>query len=326
MKEQGIIHLLLLQMLLHLSCISNHNGCTDPLASNFDPSAINDDNNCIYDTIVVSPDWTVVLSAQVNETSGLIFWNGALCTMNDDSDTRLYLLDPVTGEITGNYELTGVVNRDWEDLAQDEEFIYVGDIGNNMGNRKDLHILRIEKLSLISGNPFIDTISFTFSDQQNFVSTGANRTEFDCEAFIVSSDSIFLFTKNWLSGTTSKYTLSKLPGKYVAKKRESFNTMGQVTGATFIEKEKILALCGYTALSQPFLYIFYDYPGNAFFAGTRKRVNIALPFHQVEGVATEDGLSYYLSNEAHTFSFGGEIPQKLFLLDLGELISESVDY
>jgi hypothetical protein len=318
MIELSTTYLIILLLSLQLSCNSQQAGCTDPLASNFNPSAINDDSSCIYDTVYLSPIWTIELSEQINETSGLIFWDGVLWTMNDNSDTRLYVLDTATGDITREYILPGVVNQDWEDLAQDEDYIYVGDIGNNLGNRRDLHILRIEKLSLISGNPSIDTIWFSFSDQHNFESSDANQTEFDCEALVVSSDSIYLFTKQWLTGFTTRYTMPKLPGSYVAQKRDSFDTKGQVTGATFLEQEKILALCGYSGLTVPFLYLFYDYPGDDFFAGSRKRVNISLPFHQIEGVTTVDGRRYYLSSEGNSLPLGGVIPQKLILLDLKE--------
>jgi hypothetical protein len=318
MMELSITYLLYLLLPLQFSCNTIQQGCTDPLASNFDPTAIDDDSSCIYDTIYVSPDWTIELSEKINETSGLILWDGDLWTMNDDADTRLYRLDTATGDITGEYTLPGVVNQDWEDLAQDEDYIYVGDIGNNLGNRRNLHILRIEKLSLTSGDPSIDTIWFSFSDQHNFEPSGANQTEFDCEAMVVSSDSIYLFTKQWLTGFTTRYSMPKLPGNFVAQKRDDFDTKGQVTGACFLEQEKVLALCGYTGLTIPFLYLFYDYPGDDFFAGKRKRVNIPLPFHQVEGVTTVDGVRYYLSNEGNSLPVGGVIPQKLIFLDLRE--------
>lgn len=307
---------------LLVSCNSSQPGCTDPLANNFNSSDTEEDHSCIYDTVYVSPEWTMELSEQIRETSGLIFWDEVLWTINDNTDTRLYLLNTATAEIISNYLLPGVVNQDWEDIAQDEGFIYVGDFGNNSGNRSDLHILRIEKLSLQSGDPSIDTIWFTFSDQQNLVPSGFNQTEFDCEAFVVSSDSIYLFTKQWLSGFTTQYALLKLPGSYTAQKRNNFDTKGQITGASFLEQERVLVLCGYTGLMQPFLYLFYDYPGYAFFSGNQKRVNISLPFHQIEGVATSNGLEYYVSNESSGTSQIVKIPQKLHVIDLSEYLKE----
>ena len=36
-------------------------------------------------------------------------------------------------------------NDDWEELAEDDEFIYIGDFGNNNGKRKNLCIYIIRK-------------------------------------------------------------------------------------------------------------------------------------------------------------------------------------
>ena len=316
------MYLLILLLSLQASCNSSQPGCTDPLAENFDSTATEEDHSCFYDTIYISPSWSVELSEQINETSGLIIWDEALWTINDNSDTRLYALDTTSGEIVADYLMPGVENRDWEEIAQDEDYVYVGDFGNNRGNRTDLHILRIEKLTLTSDDPSIDTIWFSFSDQQNFDPAGAQQTEFDCEAFVVSSDSIYLFTKQWLSGFTTQYSLSKHPGTYIAQKRSSFDTMGQVTGATFMEQEGLLILCGYAGLMQPFLYLFYDYQDYEFFSGVRQRVNISLPFHQVEGVTTSNGTGCYFSNESSTFNQIAKLPPKLHYIDLSEFLGD----
>jgi hypothetical protein len=312
-------------LLMPVSCNSGNSGCTDPQASNYDPSATVEDDSCIYEIVTLSPEWSIELSEMVNETSGLILWNGGLWTINDDTDPRLYKLDTLTGEVVDYKWLWGVVNRDWEALAQDEDFIYVGDFGNNTGNREDLRILRIEKRSLDSGKPSIDSISFTFSDQEDFTGTGLNQTEFDCEALVVSADSIYLFTKQWQSAYTTQYVLPKVPGNHIARNRKSFDTQGQVTGATLLEQERVLVLCGYSGLMQPFMYLFFDYEEDNYFSGIQQRVNIALPFHQIEGIASDDGIRYYLSNERATAQSFINIPQKLHLIDLSEVLSPHLE-
>jgi hypothetical protein len=272
--------------------------------------------------VFVEPIWTLDLEMQISETSGLISWDGVLWTHNDDTDTRLYLLDPSTAEIVGDYELPGVVNQDWEEISQDEQYIYVGDFGNNRGDRDNLSILRVEKSSLKSGSPSIDTIWFSYSDQPSLVSDGLNQTEFDCEAFVVSSDSIYLFSKQWLSGNTTRYVLPKVPGRHVAQKREVLNIQGLVTGASYLEEERLLVLCGYAGLSQPFLCIFSEYPHDDFFSGTHKRVNLSLPFHQVEAVCTSDGIHYYVSNERQSVNSYMNIPARMHFFDLEKVLEE----
>jgi hypothetical protein len=262
----------------------------------------------------------------LEETSGLILWDAYLWTHNDDSDTRLYGLDTATAKIEKTSILWKVENKDWEEIAQDEGYIYLGDFGNNGGNRTDLQILRIEKNSVISGKPIIDTIGFTYSDQHDIGAATFNQTEFDCEAFVVSSDSIYLFTKQWLTAHTTVYVLPKVPGSYIAEKRFTFNIEGLVTGATFLEDKHLLVLCGYSGLSQPFLQLLYDYPEDHFFSGNIRRVNVSLLFHQIEGVATEDGLKYFLSNEYSSLSTTGlVIPQKLHILDLEPYLGEYLE-
>ena len=310
-----------------VSCNTLNPGCNDPLAHNFDPSATSNDGCCVYDTVFVAPSKTMELSMVVEETSGLILWDGLLWTHNDNSDTRLYGLDTATAEIAKTHILWKVENYEWEEISQDEDYIYLGDFGNNgSGNREDLHILRVEKNSLKSGKPAMDTIWFTYSNQTDLSPSAPNQTDFDCEAFVVSSDSIYLFTKQWQSDNTPVYVLSKEPGAYVAQKKTTFAISGLVTGATYLEEKGLLVLCGYTGLLQPFLYLLYDYPGYQFFSGNKRRLNLSFPFHQVEGIATKDGLKYFISNEYFYHQPSGiEILQKLHVLDLGPYLREYIE-
>jgi hypothetical protein len=165
------------------------------------------------------------LIADTEETSGLIFWENQFWTHNDDNDTRLYALDTLYAGIVKNCPLRSITNTDWEELSQDDDHIYIGDFGNNSGNRINLKIFRATKNSVLNNSPVFDSVCFTYSDQADFT-PGAYKTDFDCEAFIVAEDSIYLFTKQWSGKGTSVYSLSKDPGNHVAKLRSSFNVKG----------------------------------------------------------------------------------------------------
>ncbi len=179
-------------------------GCTDPLAENYQAMATVNDGTCIYKATAVAPVQTNDLPAAISETSGLIRWNGALWTHNDDTDTQLFALEEPSGVIVQECHLPGVTNQDWEDIDQDDGWIYIGDFGNNSsGNRQNLHILRIEKANLCTVQPKIDTLWFQYEDQTDFSNQGSNATDFDCEAMVVGADSIYLFTKQWTSLGTS---------------------------------------------------------------------------------------------------------------------------
>jgi len=305
------------------SCNQKGQGCTDPRANNLVPGATENDGSCTYDQVWLVPVKTLVMDEKLSGTSGLISWNGRVWTHNDYDDTQLYALDTATAEIVGETLLPEVGNSDWEDIAQDGEYIYVGDFGNNAsGNRTDLHILRVEMASLISGSPSIDTLWFSYSDQEDLSPAQANQTDFDCEAMVVSASRIYLFTKQWLSGQTTLYVLPKEPGTHVAQKKEDFNIQGLVTGATLLDSEKLLMLCGYTGILQPFVYLFYDYGGEDFFSGNKRRVHIQIPFLQVEGITSSDGLTCFLSNESFVLEPASNLPQQLLRLDLSGLLGD----
>jgi hypothetical protein len=258
-----------LQLVL-TACQAQTPGCTDPLAKNYDPSATQNDGSCTYETAVVSPITTTTLSNTLSESSGLILWDDYVWTHNDDADTILYGLDSITGEIMVEHPLAGVMNIDWEEISQDEQYIYIGDFGNNgSGNRRDLHILRVEKSSLRTGIAKIDTIGFSYSDQTDFSDQGSNMTEFDCEAMIVSKDSIYLFTKQWVSAGTSIYSLPKEPGTYKAKYKASQDVQGLVTAACYVESKQLVVLTAYNSSLIPFFYLLYDFPGKEFLSTLR---------------------------------------------------------
>jgi hypothetical protein len=293
------------------------NGCTDPLANNYNGSATINDGSCTYNSASISPVSSVNLGSAVIETSGLIRWGNYVWTHNDNTDINIYGLDTTTGSIMQAYPLAGVSNYDWEEISQDSAYIYVGDFGNNgNGNRTNLHILRVDKNSLILGNPLIDTIWFSYSDQTDFSGSGSNNTDFDCEAFIVSADSIYLFTKQWVSNKTKIYSLPKSPGTYSAVSTASCDVQGLITGATYLESKRMVVLCGYSSLLQPFLYLFYDFNAHKFTSGNKRKISILLPFHQIEGIASTNGKKLFLSNESYINAPFINITQKLHIFDI----------
>ncbi|MEN8202855.1 MAG: T9SS C-terminal target domain-containing protein [Bacteroidota bacterium] len=321
MQKLYVILLILLQLFLP-ACQVLTPGCTDPLANNYDPSAIKNDGSCTYDPVAASPLKTIILDPALSESSGLIIWDGYIWTHNDDTDTTLYGLDPNSAGIVKEYHLEGVKNTDWEEISQDEQYIYIGDFGNNgSGNRRDLHILRIEKSSLLAGNAMIDTIWFSYSDQTDFSPQKVHMTDFDCEAMIVSNDSIYLFTKQWVSAGTSIYSLAKYPGTHKAQYKASHDIQGLVSGASYTESKQQIVLTAYTTLLDPFFYILSDFSGMDFFSGNKQRVGMSLPFYQIEGITTADGLHYYVSNELNTIDPLKKRTQSLHIFDLSPYLN-----
>lgn len=273
-------------------------------------------NNCEYSKKRIKTLLSTPLSDSIKETSGLVYFDNLFWTHNDDHDTMLYGLDE-SGKIKKKIKLNGVINHDWEEITQDSSYLYIGDFGNNYsGNRKDLSILKIEKRSFLQEQPHIETITFSYSNQSNFSPQKTNKTKFDCEAFVVTKDSIYLFTKEWKTATTSLFALPNKIGHQVAQLQASWNCKGLITGATYFEAEKKIMLCGYTKRGSSFLYLLYDFEGNHFFSGCKRRINLKMRFHQIEGIATKDGNTFYLTNEALIRKPFLKIPQQWHVVEL----------
>lgn len=310
------IFLLFLSTLLTNVAVAQISGCTDLEAKNYNPNALINDGSCVYVKTKIKPLYSMPISDTLHETSGLILWNKKLWSINDDRDTHLYSFDS-TGTHLQKYPLKYVKNKDWEDVTQDSLYIYIGDFGNNVsGNRQDLHILKIEKRSLPESNPKIDTIAFSFENQYNFEKQKSNKTNFDCETILATKDSLYLFTKEWNSKQTRLYVLPKSAGKYQAKFKATLNVKGLITGGVILENKKTIVLCGYSKKLQPFLYLLYDYKNTDFFSANKRKIKLALPFHQIEGIASNDGLHYYLTNENFERKPFISVNQQLHKIDL----------
>lgn len=302
------------------STYSQISGCTDSQSINFNPKASKNDGNCDYKFSKIKPQSSIKLSDTLIETSGLMAFDNLLWTHNDDHDTTIYGLNSI-GKIKSKIKLEKVKNNDWEEISQDSAYIYIGDFGNNYrGNRSDLHILRIEKNSFLSNNPLIESIAFSYSNQTDFTVQKENTTDFDCEAFVVSQDSIYLFTKQWTSKKTSVYVLPKTPGNYIAQLKETLNVDGLITAATPLPSKNGIVLCGYSKMLYPFLFLITDLKNYTFSTANKRKIKLALSFHQIEGIATIDGFHFYLTNESFIRKPIFNTPQQMHTVDLSRFL------
>lgn len=268
-------------------------GCTDVQAINYNSLATTNDGSCIYPPTMLNITSNTI-SSSLSETSGLIYWNQHFYTHNDDTDTNMYEIDSV-GTIIQSIPLS-ISNIDWEEISQDDTYIYIGDFGNNTsGNRTNLRVFKILKSSLFSV-PIIDTIRFFYSNQTDFSSQPSNATNFDCEAMIVQNDTIHLFTKNWLNLKTNWYRFPAVSGLHSAEFVDSLNVGGLITGATFNSDSNFICLIGYTGLLQPFLYLLYDY-NTHFFQGNKRKVILNSSFRQAESISFWKNDTLVFTNE-----------------------------
>ncbi|MFQ5448055.1 MAG: hypothetical protein ACE5DO_08215 [Desulfobacterales bacterium] len=297
-------------------------GCTDPQATNYDPGATVNDGSCLYATTNYIPTQLAILDPSLEESSGLAFFNNMLWTHEDGGNLeRVYEIDSLTGTILQQVTILLSGNIDWEDMAEDDESLYIGDFGNNDGNRTDLRIIKIDKANLLAGTAVPHYISFTYSDQTDFT-PAHNANNYDCEAFFFWNDSLHLFSKNWVDFKTRHYVLPATPGTHLAQLRDSLDVQGQITGAAITSDGRAVLLGYNVSTGAVFLWLLFDFPGTRFFDGNKRKISLgsALTLSQPEGIVFRNGGHGYISSERFS-----ALPQRLMSFDIDQWTENPVD-
>jgi hypothetical protein len=282
----------------------------------------------------------------VHEISGIICFDGKLYGHNDSGgQPAIYEMDTISGAITKTITLQGATNVDWEDITQDDSYVYVGDMGNNeSGNRTDLKIYRFPKQDIrnITGSSGtissgdINVINFRYEDQTDFSPSPANNTRYDCEAMVYDNGKIHLFTKNWTGNYTVHYVVDATPtqGVQLAVKKDSLNTGGvMITGAARANYETTVLL-GYqvTGIPSGFMWVVSGYSdmNEIFTSGNKRKINLGpivdginTGIGQVEGIALANAERVFISNEYFSRAVGAltfTVPQSLYGLDISPWI------
>ena len=94
-------------------------------------------------------DWEIhrIELPEISESSGLVksrTQRGVFWTHNDSGDRpRIFAID-AQGRLLGEFAVEGALARDWEDIAIDDAGnLYIGDVGNNANQRRDLVVYRV---------------------------------------------------------------------------------------------------------------------------------------------------------------------------------------
>lgn len=245
----------------------------------------------------VSTETVGQLPMELNEYSGHIFFDGNLIAHNDSgNEPILYVLDTLSMQITKRVNVVNAENMDWEDITQDDDHIYVGDIGNNLGTRKDLVIYKILKDDFTGQDEVnADIISFAYEDQENFDDKG--ESDWDAEAMTVVNNELWIFTKQWVTQGTVGYSVPKEPGNHLAKRMDSYQVNGLVTGATYNELNNDLLFSAYSNTLEPFVIRIKDVDTSGIFDGTVEHISLDIDFAQVEAITAISAQRYFIGSE-----------------------------
>lgn len=251
-----------------------------------------------YDWFKINKYRTAVLSDSLNENSGLEFFNNRLFTINDGGNTsEIFEIDKTSGKIITVFK-TNLRNKDWEAITSDSLNLYIGDFGNNVGNRKDLVIYRIPFDSVVRARSFNNAqqIPFFYPEQKDFTPKNTNN-DFDAEAMIFLNNKIHVFTKEWASKSTTHYIVDPtISENQPAQKIETYPVGYVVTDAAYFDQK--LYLIGYTKKAEVFLTIFDESESGIFFNDKPKKYYLgsSISLGQIEGIAVDE-TGIYLSGE-----------------------------
>ncbi len=240
------------------------------------------------------------LPKDLRETSALIWFRGAWWTLNDSGGKpEVYRLSKSGNRIEQVVALSGVENNDWEDLATDGTWLYVGDFGNNGGKRTNLAVYKVAWINIPNeGNVTLkpQVIRFAWADQTD-LHPKAYRHNFDCEAMFCAGGSVWLWTKNWNNLNSRLYELPAQAGSYNLKPVYEFDANLRVTGADYDTNRRILALVGYIDFL-PSVWLFTNFDPKKPADGGRIRIDMtSMAGTQAEGICFGDNGQLWFSAE-----------------------------
>ena len=252
----------------------------------------------------------------LSETSGLALIGQTLISHNDKGKSNeLYVVDVNNPQKARALVVKNAQNTDWEDLAQSDDYVYISDMGNNKGTRKDLEIIPIKRAQFANENASSlmaeSPIKFNYPEQTDFEKSKEHN--FDCEALIFFKNQFILFTKNRKDDNSNVYAVPNSAGSHAAMLLGSINTGARVTGAAMSSDNSKIALIGYNKKSDCYLWIISNFDGkNVNKAKVEKYTlgTFAL-LGQMEGIVFSDDKTLYISSEQTE-----TVPAKLYKLML----------
>jgi len=236
---------------------------------------------------------TIKLPTQLEETSGLEYIGENLLTHNDSGDKpRLYEFTK-EGKLIKNIRFYDLSNKDWEDIAADEDHFYIADTGNNYAARQNLRIYILDKNLIPQG-----IIRIKYEAQKTFSKQSIN--EFDAEALTVIGDSLVLFSKNRKTLQSEIYTIPKTAGEYTLTPSGVLNTEALVTAADYSAEKDLMVLTGYDFKGNQYFYTIQNFKKNGYQNHDLSRYMIPVNPAQIEAVKIINESEFWITSESES--------------------------
>lgn len=221
-------------------------------------------------------DFKAEMKKPLFEISSLQADGNDLWAITDKPRAVAYKIDK-TGKVLQEVTVSGVQAIDVEAVTSDKDFIYIGDVGDNDGDRGDRQIIKFRKTDVTPGRDLEvkgEVITFRFSDEQ--MVDKKKKNNYDCESLMAFGDSLYLFTKRREDHQSELFSIPKTAGNFVARSIGLFDTKGLVTDAAVNPAGNEVALCGYNkGHKYPFILLFKNFKGDNFFTGQTERIELA---------------------------------------------------
>lgn len=222
------------------------------------------------------PVTKTILQKELKEISGIAAGGQDIWAITDKPRAQVYKLD-LSGNLKEQVVITNASATDVEAVASDADYLYIGDLGDNTGDRMERKIIKVAKANIKAGTEAKvtgETIEFIFAEKEQAEKKKQNN--YDCESLLSYKDSLYLFTKDREDKETRLFVLPKTPGRYTARFIDSFDSKGLITDAAINSTGDELALIGYHKGHRfPFIILFNNFHGNDFFSGSHKKISLA---------------------------------------------------
>ncbi|SDE10757.1 hypothetical protein [Riemerella columbipharyngis] len=274
---------------LILLCLVSVISCSKPLYSYQNNIPYRTDRPQQYKYLPLKKYLCSPLPYKLRESSGLTIFHQQLFSFNDSGNASdLFVIN--TENNTLETIKTNADNNDWEAISAKNDTLYIGDFGNNLGNRKDLAIYVFPYQQGESWH-YSKKIPFYYPTQKDFTPRNINHN-YDMEAMVIHQNAVQLFSKEWKSYDVTHYELSlNKTNNRPATVLEKYHLGYAATGAAYHDSS--LYIVGYTKLGAMYLSIFKESSPNRFFKNKPQKFYLgsALSIGQIEGIAaSEKGL------------------------------------